>query len=79
MTHDEIVKKLKIDPSAHYTYGEVATIMHKEVRTIRTWCNVGFKTKRHGIVTLDRFVCGRDIAIPGSCLIEFLRKIQRTN
>lgn len=79
MTHDEIVKKLGIDPNARYTYGQVATITDKQVRTIRNWCNVGFKTKRHGIISLDHFACGRDVTIPGSCLIEFLRKIQRNN
>lgn len=76
MTFDHYIKSIGIQPGQLYTYAEVAALMQKEPSTIRSWCNLGMRTKKWGIVSLDNFKRGREAVIQGSCLIEFLRKIQ---
>lgn len=75
----DFIQTLGIRPDATYTFQQVAKLLDKEPCTIKVWTNVGIKTKRHGIVALDKFNVGRECRVTGSALIDFLQKIQRDN
>lgn len=76
MTFDQYIQSIGVNPEQLYTYAEVAAMMQKEPSTIRSWCNLGFRTRKWGIVSLNNFKRGREAVVQGSCLIDFLRKIQ---
>lgn len=75
----DFIQSLGIRPDAVYTFQQVAKLLDKEPCTIEAWARVGMKTKRHGVVALDRFNVGRECRVTGSALIDFLQKIQRAH
>jgi len=79
VTFEQYVKVLGIESDRLYTYKEIAQLLDKEATTIRSWCNLGIRTRRWGIVSLENFRRGREAVIHGRCLVEFLRKIQANN
>ena len=78
MTFDAYIQLLGIKPDAVYSFQQAAQKLDKEPRTIESWTRVGMKTKKHGVVVLERFCVGREPRVSGHDLIEFLRKTQRT-
>jgi hypothetical protein len=79
VTFDQYIKSMGLHADQLYTYKEIAQLLSKEPSTIRYWCSFGIRTRRHGIVSLERFNRGHETVVPGSSLIEFLRKTQRSH
>jgi len=75
----DFIQTLGIRPDATYTFQQVAKLMDKEPCTVEVWARVGIKTKRHGIVALERFNVGRECRVTGAALIDFLQKTQRAH
>ena len=71
---EEYIKLKGIQENKIYTAKEVAFMLGRSMKSLYSYCCVGRRTKRNGLIDLPAFKVNGQIEIVGRDLIEFLRK-----